>query len=300
MSGLLLALLAQAGELRLQDLGREVIVRAPLVRSTDAPAVLLRRRVTTLKGGRTGERRLGETWRDESQALAAGSKDRWRAEVRLPQPGSYELRIGETPARLVVSRSGFEGWERPLGDLRAAADRLATLARRIDAGEAAEPLARELASEGAKLLKLRTEFDASWEAVRDGIDRLRFHRSLLLALGAKAGADAEYGKDPGAREREGPPKALEAVEGIAPFVARELSLKLVDEVLLVLEDAAPHRIVRWPGRLEAVGAAARACGKLGALPEAAGLFASAPPEESSADWDAFRESARLLRARLVE
>jgi len=288
--------------LDVRQVDKDARVTASMPKSGDLPVVLVCRRVGTMKRTLKGMQ-LAEAWRQEQQELAVERKGTWEGSVSLSRPGRYEVRLGPQGARLSVSRADFEGWEKELRELRAMADRVRKIAAEMDRGPSPDRAQvarwrRDLLQERAQLERVKTEFDAGKEALRDAIDRLRFFGVLAQHADEKPTSDEEgYEFDETAKDPNGIPAAKE-VEGMSSVLVREGAVKLLDEVILVLgSDPEAVRLNRWKDAPAALAAIARAHELLGGPSELGDLLREA---KEGAQAEGVVKKARDLRARQVD
>jgi hypothetical protein len=265
----------------LQDVQVDVKQKSPEVRLSlsgpagSGPAILtVRRRVVTVHDGI-----LGEGWADEQVESAETEKGRLKGELELDRPGLYDIALGSSGARVIVSRADFAGWRAQIDALRASAKRLAEVAAAIDqAGtpslRQAGQLRKQLQQERDRLTKAKSDFTGSLRALQEGVDRLFFFRSMIKVPNVPEGETVPGYEDPKPRAKDDPgPMAREEVRGLLDVIAREGALIIVDELRFFLEtDVAAERVVRWKSRDAALIALQQALEGIGGFPGIAELI----------------------------
>ena len=311
MSLTLILLLCQAGDLQVKELAnREIKVFAELEEVPGRlPVVQLFRKRTTHRGTSIlGKLQIDEGWVEESLTRAERGTKRLKVDLRVPQPGSYNLMIAEKTTRFGVSRTGFEGWDRDLGEMRRLSNKLILIAKEIDTEGVSkralfERWARDLANERAKLDGFRTEFEACWDILQAGIDALRSYRMVVKYSNPKgidfANSDDSYWVEESEKAKE--VTASQQVEAIPAFISAELTLKLLDEILILLTpEKELIRLIRWPSRTAAFKAISKTCEELSASTELAELLKTVPEKEDAPEWETLRAAAVALRTKIVK
>lgn len=290
----------------LQDVQVEVKQKSPEVRlllsgpAGNGPAILtVRRRVVTVHDGI-----LGEGWADEQVDQADTEKGRLKGELELERPGVYDVALGASGARVVVSRADFAGWKAQVDALRAAARRLGEVAAAIDqAGtpslRQAGQMRKQLQSERERLSKTKTDFTGSLRALQEGIDRLFYFRSMIKVPNVPEGETVPGYEDPKPRAKDEPgPTANDEVKGLLEVIGREGALIVLDELRLFLEtDAREERVMRWKSREAALAALEQALAGLGGFVEIAELIKQA---QQNVDPAALLAKAQGLRSGLFK
>lgn len=252
MSLLAVALFLQSPEVEVKQKTPDVrlVVTAD---GTGLGALVVRKRSAALHSGA-----MIETWSDETSSLAGADTQKLKAEVKLSRPGTYELSLGPGSARVSISRASFSGWAEEVDSLRDTARKLQQIAGQIDAakspsGQQVLGWRQRLMAERQKIIKLKSDFTATHQALMDGIDRLYFHYSLLKVPDIPDGPVPE-GYEPPQRKTGTDVNfpAANEVKDLLEIIKREATLKLVDELRVMIEaDDREVRVVRWARPAEA-------------------------------------------------
>ena len=95
--------------------------------------------------------------------------------------------------------------------------------------------------------------------------------------------------------------ASQQVEAIPAFISAELTLKLLDEILILLTpEKELIRLIRWPSRTAAFKAISKTCEELSASTELAELLKTVPEKEDAPEWETLRAAAVALRTKIVK
>jgi len=291
MIALLCAMLAQ-------ELGVEILEKSPEVRilvrmkTADPDAVVtVQRRVAM---GRDGA--LSEAWAEVSTGLVEAG----RAEVVLPQPGTYRVSVGAASVQVQISRLNLRAWKKDFDQLQESVRRLEKAADFIDQAGSPTPsqtvqVRRSLALEREQLRRNRPEFHAVLRMLEEGVDRLTTFRTLVKLVERP---ESEKGYDGRPIERkETPETAREELKGLREVLTREAALLLLDELALFLSPAPQEvRILRWRDRGEAIEALRNAIDELGGFP---GISAILKDAREGGEVETLRPRVEQERATLL-
>ncbi len=299
MGIVLLSLLLQGAEIEVKQKAPEVRL-AVTADGGGFGALVVRKRNAGISQGV-----MIETWTDETSSLAGAQNNRLRAEVKLARPGTYELSLGAGSARVAISRANLGGWSEEVDSLRDTVRKLQQIAAQIDSNKS--PSRQQvvawrgvLMAERVKIIRLKSEFTATHQAIMDGIDRLYFHYSLLKVPDVPEDGPVPEGYEPPVRKtaNDATFPAVDEVKNLKEVLRREATLKLADEARLLLDTSDKEiRVVRW-ARMADAWRSLRDAGALSEAPEE--LLEIVKEAEKGADPAALLPRLAGLRSTLVK